>query len=94
MLIVGKRATLWIFDLLLDEVALSRAKDDLRFRSVKGTTGTQASFLQLLEGDSTKVRKLDKRVAELAGFNKTYPVTGQTYSRKVINKQFELFQKY
>ncbi|XP_044734132.1 adenylosuccinate lyase [Chrysoperla carnea] len=80
---VGKRATLWIFDLLLDEVALSRAKDDLRFRGVKGTTGTQASFLQLLEGDSTKVRKLDKRVAELAGFNKTYPVTGQTYSRKV-----------
>lgn len=80
---MGKRATLWIFDLLLDEVNLNRALEDLRFRGVKGTTGTQASFLQLLDGDSEKVRRLDKRVAELAGFKKSYPVTGQTYSRKV-----------
>lgn len=80
---VGKRATLWISDLLMDVRALTRARDDLRFRSAKGTTGTQASFLQLFDGDSTKVKTLDKRVAQLSGFDKSYPVTGQTYSRKV-----------
>lgn len=80
---VGKRASLWLSDLLMDERALSRARDDLRFRGVKGTTGTQASFLQLFKGDSAKVKALDKRVAELAGFDKRYIVTGQTYSRKV-----------
>ncbi|KAJ8728338.1 hypothetical protein PYW08_016723 [Mythimna loreyi] len=80
---VGKRASLWLSDLLMDERALSRARDDLRFRGVKGTTGTQASFLQLFKGDNDKVRALDQRVAELAGFNKRYIVTGQTYSRKV-----------
>lgn len=67
----------------MDERALSRAKDDLRFRGVKGTTGTQASFMQLFDGNGEKVRYLDKRVAELAGFEKRYIVTGQTYSRKV-----------
>lgn len=67
----------------MDERAMSRARADLRFRGLKGTTGTQASFMTLFEGDSSKVKKLDKRVAELAGFNKCYPVTGQTYSRKV-----------
>lgn len=67
----------------MDERALSRARDDLRFRGVKGTTGTQASFLQLFKGNGEKVRALDKRVAELAGFQKRYLVTGQTYSRKV-----------
>lgn len=66
----------------MDERALRRAREDLRFRGAKGTTGTQASFMQLLN-DSDKVRKLDKRVAELSGFKKTYPVTGQTYTRKV-----------
>lgn len=80
---VGKRATLWLFDLLLDERALRRAKEDLRFRGVKGTTGTQASFLQLFSGDGEKVKLLDKKVSELSGFDKSYPVTGQTYSRKV-----------
>lgn len=80
---VGKRATLWIQDLLMDEVALRRCREDLRFRGVKGTTGTQASFLQLFNGDSDKVRALDKRVAELASFTKCYAVTGQTYTRKV-----------
>ncbi|XP_068632245.1 adenylosuccinate lyase [Battus philenor] len=80
---VGKRASLWLSDLLMDERAMSRARNDLRFRGVKGTTGTQASFLQLFHGDSEKVRALDKRVAELAGFDKRYIVTGQTYSRKV-----------
>lgn len=80
---VGKRATLWLFDLLMDERALRRAVEDLRFRGAKGTTGTQASFLQLFNGDGEKVKKLDRRVAELSGFSKIYPVTGQTYSRKV-----------
>ena len=80
---VGKRCTLWINDLLMDERNLSDCRRYLRFRGVKGTTGTQASFLELFEGDSSKVKKLDELVTELAGFDKTYPVTGQTYSRKV-----------
>ncbi|KAL1494097.1 hypothetical protein ABEB36_009748 [Hypothenemus hampei] len=80
---VGKRATLWLFDLLLDEKALRRTKDDLRFRGAKGTTGTQASFMQLFDGDNQKVVDLDRRVAKLSGFESVYPVTGQTYSRKV-----------
>ncbi|CAH0564418.1 unnamed protein product [Brassicogethes aeneus] len=80
---VGKRATLWLFDFLMDERALRRAREDLRFRGAKGTTGTQASFMQLFDSDSKKVRALDQRVTELCGFNKLYPVTGQTYTRKV-----------
>lgn len=80
---VGKRCTLWINDLLMDERNLSDCRRYLRFRGVKGTTGTQASFLELFEGDSAKVKALDKRVTQLAGFEKTYAVTGQTYSRKV-----------
>ncbi|KAK2585074.1 hypothetical protein KPH14_008589 [Odynerus spinipes] len=80
---VGKRASLWLHDLLMDERALRRAKEDLKFRGVKGTTGTQASFLQLFDGDSEKVKQLDALVTEMAGFKKHYPVTGQTYSRKV-----------
>lgn len=80
---VGKRCTLWISDLLMDERNLSDCRRYLRFRGVKGTTGTQASFLELFEGDSNKVKALDKRVTELAGFEKAYAVTGQTYSRKV-----------
>ncbi|KAB0792990.1 hypothetical protein PPYR_12610 [Photinus pyralis] len=83
MTTVGKRATLWIADFLMDERAISRARDDLRFRGTKGTTGTQASFMQLFNENSAKVKALDKRVAELSGFRQTYPVTGQTYSRKV-----------
>lgn len=80
---MGKRATLWLFDFLLDERALRRTKEDLRFRGAKGTTGTQASFLQLFDGDGRKVRALDNRVAQLSGFDRVYPVTGQTYTRKV-----------
>lgn len=80
---VGKRACLWIQDLLMDERALRRCREDLRFRGVKGTTGTQASFLQLFNGDSGKVKQLDALVTKLAGFQKPYAVTGQTYSRKV-----------
>ncbi|XP_043251571.1 adenylosuccinate lyase isoform X2 [Colletes gigas] len=80
---VGKRACLWIHDLLMDERALRRARDDLKFRGVKGTTGTQASFLQLFNGDGEKVKQLDRLVTKMAGFEKHYSVTGQTYTRKV-----------
>lgn len=80
---VGKRASLWLQDLLMDERALARARDDLRFRGVKGTTGTQASFLQLFEGNEEKVKRLDDLVTQLAGFKQSYSVCGQTYTRKV-----------
>lgn len=80
---VGKRATLWIQDLITCELAIRRARDDLRFRGVKGTTGTQASFMALFDNDSAKVKQLDRRVAQLAGFERCYAVTGQTYSRLV-----------
>ena len=68
----------------MDERALSRSKQDLRFRGTKGATGTQASYMQLFEeGQSENVRKLDRRVAEMAGFGRrSYLVTGQTYTRK------------
>ncbi|KAH0950668.1 hypothetical protein HN011_001048 [Eciton burchellii] len=80
---VGKRATLWLQDLLMDERAIRRARNDLRFRGVKGTTGTQASFLQLFNNDGEKVKQLDALVTKMAGFEEHYAVTGQTYSRKV-----------
>ncbi|KAG6830142.1 adenylosuccinase ade13 [Tricholoma furcatifolium] len=80
---VGKRTTLWIQELLWDLRNLQRARDDLGFRGVKGTTGTQASFLALFDGDHEKVQALDKKVTELSGFTYAYPVTSQTYSRKV-----------
>ncbi|CAL1286207.1 unnamed protein product [Larinioides sclopetarius] len=80
---VGKRATLWISDLLSDLVNIQRVRDDLRFRGVKGTTGTQASFLAIFEGDHEKVKELDKLVTKMAGFSRAYTVTGQTYSRKI-----------
>jgi adenylosuccinate lyase len=80
---VGKRATLWIQELLWDLRNLERAYGDIGFRGVKGTTGTQASFLQLFEGDHDKVEELDELVTELNGFKYAYPVTGQTYSRKI-----------
>ncbi|XP_043281937.1 adenylosuccinate lyase [Venturia canescens] len=80
---VGKRATLWLHDLLMDERAIRRARDDLKFRGVKGTTGTQASFLQLFDGNGEKVKQLDALVTKMAGFQHYYGVTGQTYSRKV-----------
>lgn len=67
----------------MDERAMRRALEDLRFRGVKGTTGTQASFMQLFENDGAKVKKLDELVTKAAGFKKAYKVTGQTYSRKV-----------
>ncbi|HEY2783627.1 MAG TPA: adenylosuccinate lyase [Fimbriiglobus sp.] len=80
---VGKRACLWLFDLVLDLRELERRRDELPFRGVKGTTGTQASFLALFHGDHGKVKQLDMLVAEKMGFARVFPVTGQTYSRKV-----------
>ncbi len=78
---VGKRACLWAADLLADLERLEAERDRLRLRGAKGTTGTQASFLQLL-GDDAKVRELDRRIAAAFGFPGTYPVTGQTSPRK------------
>jgi adenylosuccinate lyase len=80
---VGKRATLWCYELVLDFREVERRLADLKFLGVKGTTGTQASFLALFEGDHKKVDELDRMVAEMFGFEATYPVSGQTYSRKV-----------
>lgn len=103
---VGKRACLWLNDLLMDLRNLERARDDLRFRGCKGntsfstyidqkvkinlniffnegTTGTQASFLQIFNNDEEKVKQLDQLVTQLSGFKGSYIVCGQTYSRKV-----------
>jgi adenylosuccinate lyase len=80
---VGKRATLWCYDLVLDLEEIEHRLASLKFRGAKGTTGTQASFLTLFDGDHAKVEALDHRVAEKMGFSESYPVTGQTYSRKV-----------
>ncbi|EEB07746.1 adenylosuccinate lyase Ade8 [Schizosaccharomyces japonicus yFS275] len=80
---VGKRATLWLQELLWDLRNLTRARNDIGFRGVKGTTGTQASFLALFNGDHDKVEKLDKLCSKLCGFDNVYPVCGQTYSRKI-----------
>jgi adenylosuccinate lyase len=80
---VGKRACLWCYDFVLDLEEMEHRLERLRFRGVKGTTGTQASFLALFRGDHEKVRRLDKLVARKMRFDRVYPVTGQTYSRKV-----------
>jgi adenylosuccinate lyase len=80
---VGKRASLWCYDFLMDLYEVEHRLEGLRFRGVKGTTGTQASFLALFRGDHAKVRQLDERVARKMGFAMVYPVTGQTYTRKV-----------
>ncbi|MBM4185230.1 MAG: adenylosuccinate lyase [Gemmatimonadetes bacterium] len=80
---VGKRATLWIQDLLLDLEEIEHRLATLRFRGVKGTTGTQASFLELFDGDHDKVEALDAAVSERIGFREAFAVSGQTYTRKV-----------
>ncbi len=80
---VGKRATLWLQDLVLDLEEIEFRLATLRFRGVRGTTGTQASFLELLEGDHERVDRLDALVSEKMGFSSSYGVSGQTYTRKV-----------
>jgi adenylosuccinate lyase len=80
---VGKRACLWVYDLVLDLTEIEHRLETLAARSTKGTTGSQASFLELFHGDHAKVRQLERRVAEKMGFAESYAVTGQTYPRKV-----------
>ena len=80
---VGKRATLWVQDFVLDIEEVEFRLETLRFRGVKGTTGTQASFLELFDGDASKVDQLDDAVTRRMGFTRRFSVTGQTYPRKV-----------
>lgn len=80
---VGKRATLWLHDLLLDYREIEFRLSSLALLGVKGATGTQASFLNLFEGDENKVHRLEQLVAAKLGLRRSYPVSGQTYSRKV-----------
>lgn len=87
---VGKRATLWLQSLLLDFEELEFFLDTLRFRGVKGTTGTAASFLELFNGDYSKVKHLDKELSARFGFEKVFGVSGQTYDRKIDAKVVEL----
>mgnify|MGYP002408284137 CR=1 FL=1 len=84
---VGKRATLWIQDLLLDLEDIDYQLSKTKLLGCKGTTGTQASFLELFEGDQEKVKKLDMMIAKQMGFEKVFPVSGQTYTRK-LDSQF------
>ena len=80
---VGKRATLWMNDLLMDLDEVEYRIANLKLLGCKGTTGTQASFMELFEGDNEKCKELDRRIAREMGFEATVPVSGQTYSRKV-----------
>lgn len=83
MVTVGKRATLWMNELLMDLGEIEYRIEHLQLLGCKGTTGTQASFLELFEGDHEKCKELDRRIAHEMGFEETVPVSGQTYSRKV-----------
>ncbi|GAA0125058.1 adenylosuccinate lyase [Clostridium sp. CTA-19] len=93
---VGKRATLWANELVMDLENLEFVIETMKFRGVKGTTGTQASFMALFNNDESKVKELDKMVCADMGFKKSYPVTGQTYSRKldsiILNTLSEIAQ--
>ena len=80
---VGKRATLWLQELYLDLEDLDHVISTMKLLGSKGTTGTQASFLELFDGDHEKCREVDKKIAEKMGFDGCYPVSGQTYSRKI-----------
>ena len=80
---VGKRATLWTNELLMDLKEIERRISDLQLLGSKGTTGTQASFMELFEGNTDKIKQLEKMIAEEMGFESCVPVSGQTYSRKV-----------
>ena len=80
---VGKRATLWLQEFLMDLEDLDHVIDHMKLLGSKGTTGTQASFMELFDGDEEKVKKLDKIIAKKMGFKECFPVSGQTYSRKL-----------
>ena len=87
---MGKRACQWAYELVMDLEEIEHRLRLLKARSTKGTTGTQASFLKLFHGDHDKVRRLEHRVAEKMGFQATYPVTGQTYSRKIDSQVLDV----
>lgn len=80
---VGKRAALWLQDLFIDFEAVRELRNKIRFLGSRGTTGTQASFMELFDGDEEKCRELDRRIAGMMGFEEIYPLSGQTYSRKI-----------
>ena len=80
---VGKRATLWMQEFLLDLEDLDFVLSTMKLLGSKGTTGTQASFLELFDGDQETIDKIDPMIAQKMGFKECYPVSGQTYSRKV-----------
>jgi len=87
---VGKRATLWLQDFAIDAERLRRGVEEMWFRGCKGTTGTQASFLDLFDGDHDRVRELDRQVATEFGFSRSAPVSGQTYTRKLDSHVLDL----
>jgi adenylosuccinate lyase len=87
---VGKRTTLWMQDFALDVEEVTRRLQTMRFRGCQGTTGTQASFLELFQGDHEKVRELERRVTRKLGFRDQFAVTGQTYSRKADSMVLDL----
>jgi len=90
---VGKRATLWLNELLLDIEELEHVYSLIKMRGVKGTTGTQASYLKLFDGDHEKVKQLEKYIEKYFGFEASYPVSGQTYSRKIDSKVLNLLSQ-
>ncbi|MHC4799776.1 MAG: lyase family protein, partial [Planctomycetota bacterium] len=79
---VGRRASLWCYEFVRDLKEIEQRIDDLKFRGIRGATGTQASFLALFDGKARKVERLEKMVAKQLGFTKTEPIVGQTYTRK------------
>jgi len=87
---VGKRACLWIQDLMLDVEELEQVSSSIRLRGAKGTTGTQASFLTLFDQDHDKVKQLENKIAQKLGLERVYPITGQTYSRKLDSRILNL----
>ena len=82
---VGKRATLWINELMIDLEEVEHRIASLKLLGSKGTTGTQASFLELFEGDHEKVKELERKIAREMGFDAVVPVSGQTYSLSLIH---------
>ena len=87
---VGKRAALWMQDLIMDLEDVNCQLAKTKLLGCKGTTGTQASFLELFEGDHEKVKELDKRIAQLLGYQEVFPVSGQTYSRKLDSQMLNI----
>lgn len=91
---VGKRTCLWMNEFILDLEEIEFCLDTLRFRGVKGTTGTQASFMELFNDDEKKVRKLDDMVTERMGFDKKFIITGQTYTRKLDSRVMQCLSSF